>query len=170
MSIEIPTRGVKLNGRFEFEDILWEWCGIQERYGRLSNWKDVGWWYNERASVSLLAGAAGRAGAITLEEYFTDLAQTRRRPRKYKYVRQDVYLNIAHSEYVGEAKQIWMWLPNESARLLDNLYGSIDSAVNDAKAKHAPMVRHGSLWCLLFHVLSVAPLPSAISSLGNGTK
>ena len=137
LNFQIPTRGVESNGRTEFDDLLWEWCGIHERYGRLSNWNDVGWWYNERASVSLLAGAAGRAGAITLEEYFTDPAQTRRRPRKYKYVRQDLYLKIGHSQFVGEAKQLWMWLPSQPARLDRNLSASIDAAVNDAKAKDA---------------------------------
>jgi len=123
------------NGRTEFEDILWEWCGIHERYGRLSKWNDVGWWYNERASVGMLAGAAGRAGAITLEEYFTDPAQTGNRPRKYKYVRQDLYLRVGQAEFVGEAKQLWMPLPNDSARLRRNLLQCIDAAVKDTRAK-----------------------------------
>ena len=135
--VQMRTRGVKSNGRTEFDDILWEWCGIHERYGRLSNWNDVGWWYNERASVSLLAGAAGRAGAITLEEYFTDPAQTGRRSRKYKYVRQDLYLRIGQSEFVGEAKQLWMRLPSEPSRLQRKVRSSIDEAMNDAKAKDA---------------------------------
>jgi hypothetical protein len=84
--------------------------------GVMSNWSDVGWWYNERASISLLAAAAGRAGAIALEEYFTDPAPLKRRPRKYKYLRQDLCLKVNHSEYVGEAKQVWMLLPSEPNR------------------------------------------------------
>jgi hypothetical protein len=42
-------------------DVLWEWLGVMDRYVRLSG-GDLPWWYNERASISVFAGAVWRTG------------------------------------------------------------------------------------------------------------
>ena len=101
----------------------------------MSKWNDLGWWYNERASVSLLAGAAGRAGAITLEEYPTDRRNLKSRPANGSEVRQDLYLRVGKSEFVGEAKQLWMRLPKDHKRMHEEVIQWIDAAVTDANSK-----------------------------------
>lgn len=78
--------------------------------------KDAPWWYNEAASVSLLAGALWRSGAWAMEEYVfshttggktrngrADLFFETRRPRRRAVV---------------EAKQIWLgWSRNTALEL-----------------------------------------------------
>src|SRR5262245_34034370 len=52
-----------------FEDLLWEWTSVIERVVRVWYQDDVPWWYNERASLSLFAGAIWKVGGIAFEEF-----------------------------------------------------------------------------------------------------
>lgn len=51
-----------------FTDILRAWHDVQSEYLDCFKW-DVPWWYNEQASVSLLAAAVARVGGIVLAEF-----------------------------------------------------------------------------------------------------
>lgn len=73
-------------------------------------WKssdDVPWWYNERASLSVFAGAVFRTGGIAFEEYIEDKRKANLRGKLGKPYRgrTDIYFQLGSSEFIGEAKQ-----------------------------------------------------------------
>jgi hypothetical protein len=75
-------------------------------------WKssnDVPWWYNERASLSVFAGAVFRTGGIAFEEYIEDKRRVNLRGKLCKpYIgRTDIYYKLGSSEFIGEAKQCY---------------------------------------------------------------
>jgi hypothetical protein len=108
-------RGVSSGHLPKLEDVLWEWVALQERFARLENWKDVPWWYNERASLSGFAGAVWRAGGLVLEEYITEKRDiSSAKDRKFQSVgRSDMYLVVSRSWFIVEAKQCWTRLQDE---------------------------------------------------------
>ncbi|MCF7864356.1 MAG: hypothetical protein K9L89_06180 [Kiritimatiellales bacterium] len=66
-------------------------------------WKDVPdvpWWYNERASVGLLAAALWKTGGYAFEEYSTK--------KKGKVGRVDLEFGTGNEVFVAEAKQCWI--------------------------------------------------------------
>lgn len=68
---------------------------------------DAPWWYNERASLSILAGAIWRSGYLAFEEY-SDEKWLHRGPKRTTYTgRCDLYFELGHKGYVVEAKQGW---------------------------------------------------------------
>ena len=58
-------RGGKLK---HWNKMILEWHRVIEDYGRLVG-DDAPYWYNERANISILAGAAWRSGKLALEEF-----------------------------------------------------------------------------------------------------
>ena len=78
--------------------------------------RDCCWWYNERANVSVLAGAAWAKGWVALEEYSTlkraeaptsgvdDEGDSGARGRV------DLYVSTPHEDCAFEAKQVWVRL------------------------------------------------------------
>jgi len=88
-------------GRFRsLEKILQEWIKLHEKFFIQS--RDGSWWYNERASIGILAAAAWMAGGIALEEY------TAKKKSRKRSGRADVYLNLNGREFACEAKFIWL--------------------------------------------------------------
>ncbi len=75
---------------------------------------DCCWWYNERANVSVLAGAAWAEGWVALEEYST----LKRAEALTSGVddedgsdargRVDLYVSTRDKDYAFEAKQVWL--------------------------------------------------------------
>ncbi|MBG0847374.1 hypothetical protein H3222_19405 [Pseudomonas chengduensis] len=53
----------------EVRALLKSWVEMVERYCTQHENQDNPWWYNERASLSTLAGAAWSSGWSALEEY-----------------------------------------------------------------------------------------------------
>ena len=71
---------------------------------------DVPWWYNERPSLSLFAGAIWKVGGIALEEF----SSTREAPESLELPsgvqrlgRIDLYFAYQGKHFVAEAKQCW---------------------------------------------------------------
>lgn len=86
------------------EDILWEWVALTERTVRSWAPDDVPWWYNERASLSVLAGAVWRAGGTAFEEY----ADKKSTPgRASRAGRVDLHMGLGARNFILEAKQTW---------------------------------------------------------------
>jgi hypothetical protein len=98
--------------------VLNEWCTLVDRYSSTTR-SDACYWYNERATLSVLSAAAWRTkGWIGLEEYST---------RKFRgwdpdspdithsMGRCDVYIASKHgrSQYSCEAKQAWQPIGND---------------------------------------------------------
>ncbi|MDL2198140.1 hypothetical protein QQF45_03570 [Halopseudomonas aestusnigri] len=77
---------------------------------------DCCWWYNERANVSVLAGAAWAKGWVALEEY----SRLKRAQVPMSGVddedgldargRVDLYVSTHDEDYAFEAKQVWLRL------------------------------------------------------------
>lgn len=106
--------GVSLRG---LSPLLDEWILVVKDYCRASGWEDNPWWYNERATLGTLAGAAWRLenwGA--LEEYATDKRgkiPSDGSERLASRGRCDLYVYNSSSSYAIEAKQAWQGVSNE---------------------------------------------------------
>ena len=80
---------------------LWEWTDLVERETRTRPAiDDTVWLYNERASLSVLAGAVWRTGGTAFEEYEHEKRHGARG-------RCDVHLALDARAFVCEAKQCW---------------------------------------------------------------
>jgi hypothetical protein len=87
-----------------------------------ASWRDEGdvpWWYNERASLSVLSGAVWRSGGEAFEEYSDYKRGISRRTGRFskEYAgRIDFYFNVNDREFKGEAKFCWLgcryWKPH----------------------------------------------------------
>ncbi|WP_434361544.1 hypothetical protein NF212_24310 [Parasalinivibrio latis] len=86
------------------EPILQHWIECSNQYIDTWNQSDLPYWYNERANVSILAGAAWKAGWTAIEEYQvpkTDLDKT--------YIgRNDLYLANKELGVCAEAKVVYI--------------------------------------------------------------
>lgn len=92
------------SGNFKsLHPILNEWILCIDKF--LSEADDRAWWYNERATLSILAAAAWMSGSgnIALEEYVTDKGH---KASSYKG-RCDLFIGTKSNNYACEAKQIW---------------------------------------------------------------
>ncbi len=96
------------------EKLLRAWLGAVQRYTDLFDGDDCCWWYNERTSVSVLAGAAWTIGWIALEE-----CPAEKHPPGFSGVeadcsvrrgRIDLYISTDREELTFEAKQVWQRL------------------------------------------------------------
>ena len=90
--------------------VLRKWITLNERIARDWQYKDVPWWYNERAALSIFSGGIWNSGEFAFEEFSdekrTVSARSRRFHRTYKG-RVDLYFNIAGKEFIAEAKVCW---------------------------------------------------------------
>jgi hypothetical protein len=134
------TSGVKAGPLAMLEETLWEWTLAQERSSRLWGWDDVPWWYGERASLSVLAGAIWRSGGIALEEY--SVTKTRRREDGQKGLiqgRNDLYFRIGRHDFVLEAKAAWPKL--RSKEPLKDITVALENAERDVESVQQERVR-----------------------------
>jgi Tfp pilus assembly major pilin PilA len=101
---------------------------------------DAPWWYNERASVSQLAGAVWRCGpkvkpSWVLEEYATPRYGAR--GSKATRGRCDILVELGELRFIAEAKQLWFDKSRDgdcSGRLrkaLDEAHEQVVTAPND---------------------------------------
>ena len=126
---------VKCNSKtVKLKPILEKWCSINRRFLKEAE-SDCPWWYNERASVSILASAAWASGHIALEEYVTK--KGRRKNDKEWPGRCDLKIKVNSSNYLFEAKQQWAMLSKKSGKVSlketrDKILKSLDSARRDS--------------------------------------
>ena len=92
---------------------------------------DLPYYYNERAGVSMLAGAAWLANMIVLEEYVTKKSVEAQSDEKFSG-RGDLYIGDNGKHYCLEAKQLWINLDNEEKTTSDKIECLLDEACNDA--------------------------------------
>lgn len=98
--IDIRTRKLNL-----LKPLLKEWIKINESFCKI-NRDDSLYWFNERATLSTLAGAVWNSKGYCLEEYRTD-----KKYRKGTYPgRADLWFAWRKKEYYIEAKQLWISL------------------------------------------------------------
>ena len=108
--------------------LLNQWNRLNSKLS--SEWAVVGdapWWYNERASISVLAGAAWKVGGYAFEEY----GSPKTTDGKICAGRLDLQFAIQSQEFIAEAKQCWIpWTSNSS---LDCVRDSLAAAERDVR-------------------------------------
>lgn len=97
--------------RFPLRRVLRKWRKLNERIA--DEWaycSDVPWWYNERASLSVFAGAVWGTGEFAFEEFSDEKRKVSRRSQKFgrSYAgRVDLYFNLGGKDFIAEAKICW---------------------------------------------------------------
>lgn len=91
--------------------VLNQWIQLNTRIA--DSWRpiDVPWWYNERASLSVLAGAVWQCGGIAFEEFSDTKRSVSPKSERFanKYSgRVDIYMEINGHEFKGETKFFWI--------------------------------------------------------------
>lgn len=100
--------GIDADKRTRLHKVLRTWIRINCEMAEAWQGHDTPWWHNERASLSVLAGAVWRSGNIAYEEYAEEkLRKHHGRKRKAYSGRCDIFFQIGNTEYVAEAKQGW---------------------------------------------------------------
>ncbi|MBZ4336701.1 hypothetical protein [Corallococcus sp. AS-1-12] len=99
-----------------------------------STWgkKDCPWWYNERASISQLAGAIWLAGGWAFEEF----SETKRSPEEMDFPgRVDLMFWTGREkngpQFVAEAKSCWLRL--RSKYTVETINHSFNCAIRDSQ-------------------------------------
>jgi len=88
-----------------FAKTLESWIETTTRIARAWQPDDIPWWYNERALVSILAGAVWLAGGIAFEEFSTERRVPGKRTRYSG--RQDLFIQIGKNGFHAEGKVVW---------------------------------------------------------------
>jgi hypothetical protein len=106
-------------GEDAISQLLAAWVEAVLRYdeimvGDTGEGGDCCWWYNERANVSVLAGAAWAKGWVALEEYSTlkraevPTSGVDDEDGSDARGRVDLYVSTRDKDYAFEAKQVWL--------------------------------------------------------------
>ncbi len=128
-------RGYKIKARkgmSHWPCIMEEWMLAIERYTRIMNGEDAPYFYNERANVSVLAGAAWRSGWIALEEFQSKKGY---RNKAKNNGRADLYFANESFEELIEAKFKWICLGSNN--LSHMVQSTMKLATDDAKKTRA---------------------------------
>lgn len=136
-----PWRGVDVQTLPDLEDVLWEWVHVTERFVRLNREnKDLPWWYKERASLSVFAGAVWRVGGVALEEATATkkraVGQRSRGPSRVQG-RCDLYFRLAGRDFQAEAKQLWPPGGLDGSGIAKLIQGALRDAGREAKRNDA---------------------------------
>jgi hypothetical protein len=100
-------RGLRTGSLKAIQPVLAKWQRLNENKSWF-DFEDAPWWYNERATLSIFAGAVWRCGGWVFEEFSTRKASGLQRGRiNYKNGRCDIQFSIGESEFIAEAKQCW---------------------------------------------------------------
>jgi hypothetical protein len=124
-----------------FEQIFREWIrGTTEIADQWKKCRDVPWWYNERAALSVLAGAIWRAGGFSFEEYSDQKRRIGKRTRRFRALypgRVDLYFSWAGFDFIGEAKDTWSGFSQKNGHPAPRMTKCLKLACADIK-KTAP--------------------------------
>ena len=125
---------VVADGRSPLCAILEEWIRTNIDMARRWNGMDVPWWYNERASLSIFAGAVWRAGGIVLEEYSDTkfVVGPRSTQRKAKEGRCDCYFYVGTVEYIAEAKWGYSGATSKGSSPIPHIEDLLGAAISAA--------------------------------------
>jgi len=115
-------------GRLRFlKPALQRWCHLIKD----PEWSvgDGPWWYNERASLSILAGALWATGSWAFEEFATQKGKGRRSGLG----RGDLLFDVHPHYFMAEAKQCWPALGRDPRSAVDRVARNLDAARRDAR-------------------------------------
>lgn len=88
---------------------------------------DAPYWYNERATLSTLAGAVWQVGGLALEEY--------QEKKKHGLGRVDLWFQWRNVDYIAEVKQLWFRLDETTFEnnLIDRVKERLKHATRDVQ-------------------------------------
>lgn len=122
-------------GSLELKPILSEWQKLMSP-GFWNYHNDAPWWYNERALLSLLAGAiwkCTKCNGWAFEEFTSDKWRTMTRGnRKKGKGRGDIMFGIGDLTFIGEAKQCWPILKRSPSDAQETIDKTMRKALSDA--------------------------------------
>ena len=129
--------------------ILKEWIKANSEIAKLwQSGPDAPWWYGERASLSVFAGAIWRVGGYCFEEYSETKKGIKRDTKKHgdSYPgRVDLYFSLPHSEFVAEAKFVSTAFTRKNNGAAKKLQSALESALGDVRASPRGG-RRSSVW------------------------
>lgn len=123
----------------EFKGLLLKWIKTTDRI--VNSWglesePDFPWWYNERASLSVFAGAVWSADGIAFEEF----SSKRDRPRKVstkiadpRTARIDLRFSWQGEEFIAETKQSWPSVGSGATTAKTQIQQQLDKAAAEVK-------------------------------------
>lgn len=123
--------GVKVTskkGLSEWEILLNQWISLTNKYCDAFSGKDAPYYYNERANIGVLSGAAWTIGWLSLEEF-----QHEKKTREKWLGRADLYLSSEKDEFYVEAKYRPVSLESRDG-IVEITNESIKLAIKDSKA------------------------------------
>jgi len=129
----MPTtiKGVSCASLRGLKGILNEWIDANIRLVR--EWReDVPWWYNERASISVLAGAVWLKGGLAFEEFAEDKSSGQKGHPKYRG-RIDLYLKVGEQQFIAEAKWCWSGALRVNERTAGHIRQTLKRAYADIR-------------------------------------
>lgn len=147
----------------KLEKLLWEWTWLNREMNKFWEGKDCPWWYNERASISTLAGAVWNAGGIALEEY----ASRKRKAGRNTLGRCDLYFRIEKEEYVAEAKHCWLNAGSRARFIEVNMVECLDQACIDAKKNRPGLQGEETLLGIAFIVPQIPKFDIEKNAVGE---
>lgn len=149
-------------GRFtELKPVLKKWCGLNRVYINKTA-RDCPWWYNERASISILAAAAWESGYPALEEFSTEKRKTKR--NGHEPGRCDLMIRVGSQDFQFEAKQVRARLGNKRKKDdIKIIWESIEDSLNQARRDAGRLDSKG---VTRLGVLFVSPIIPVGQSLG----
>lgn len=147
--------GVQVDRLRFLEPALRRWCSLMKD----DEWDlgDAPWWYNERASLSVLAGALWGTGGWAFEEFATRKDDGRGK----RAGRGDLMFEVGHHRIMAEAKQSWPVLHKTRDSALARVRAALSTARDEAG--HLPLYGYKRM-----AIVFVSPrLPAAAKTDGD---
>ena len=139
--------GLKLGPMKSLGRILEEWTSLMKD----SEWgkDDTPWWYNERALLSLFAGAVWKCGGWAFEEFATSKRTIAKRVKHNRSAgRGDLMFQIGKDTFIAEAKQCWPILGYKNLSATRNLV----EALHEARVQSSRLPSDGKKLGIVFAV------------------
>ena len=116
-----------------WNDIMEEWHLAIERYCRITK-NDNPYWYNERANIGVLAGAAWRCGKIALEEFQHSKAEVKDDPETEKVEKSGrCDLWISGEKFANHIEAKFKWVNLTSDRRVEFADICLNNAIEDVQ-------------------------------------
>lgn len=134
--IKVNDQKSKFN---KIRPIIEEWLKVNRDFIEQFDGNDNLYWYNERSTISSLAGAVWRCGGFAQEEYSSEKGGESNK----RMGRVDLFFRFNSLDVVCEAKQLWIYLPEKNKKDMgERLTKSLDNAVKDVEDTIASVDYH----------------------------
>ena len=142
MRVSMKQSGICIRNRKlkNLEVVLTKWRKIHSSFSKEFQYDSLHW-YNERANISVLAGAAWKSGEFCLEEY--SITKINRKERWWG--RADLWFTRGNNEYYIEAKQVIVSLSKKARISIEKIEDALKSGRKDAARTRGKLGKWHSL-------------------------